>query len=179
MKKRRFRLKNHEELLVREAMPADAAQVLGHVQRIAEDSENLTFTAEEMALTVQEEEEILKRSKESENDVFLLGFIGEELVASLVFSGGKRSRVRHAGEFGMAVLKKKWNLGIGGILMDSLIDWARETKFIRKIHLKVRVDNEPAIHLYAKKGFKREGTLSRGFMVEGEFVDLLCMGYEL
>ncbi|MBO0797135.1 MAG: GNAT family N-acetyltransferase, partial [Ktedonobacteraceae bacterium] len=90
-----------------------------------------------------------------------------------------RPRTRHAGEFGISVLRKYWNLGIGGRMLTYLIDWARQSGIIRKINLRVRVDNLPAIHLYEKHGFVREGHITREFYLHGQFVDSYVMGLEI
>ena len=79
----------------------------------------------------------------------------------------------------MTVLRKYWNLGIGSRMLAYLLDWARETATIRKINLRVRVDNLPAIHLYEKYGFVQDGRLTREFYLHGQFVDAYIMGLQL
>ncbi|EJL20352.1 GNAT family N-acetyltransferase [Brevibacillus sp. BC25] len=50
---------------------------------------------------------------------------------------------------------------------------------IRKINLKVRSDNDSAIRLYRKLGFKELGTVTREFLIEDTFYDCLYMGIEI
>ena len=102
-----------------------------------------------------------------------------EIVGTLTFGAEKRPRVQHGGEFGMSVLRKYWNLGIGGRMLAYLIEWARQTQVIRKINLRVRVDNLSAIHLYEKYGFVREGRRTREFYLHGQFIDVFLMGLPL
>lgn len=71
------------------------------------------------------------------------------------------------GEFGMSVREESSGRGIGGLLLDALIDWGRRSAIVTKINLRVRTDNERAIHLYESRGFGCEGTISRDFVVEG------------
>ena len=174
-----FILKNNDRLVLREARQEDAERMLSYVKKISHESKNLTFTSDEFTLTAEKQKEIFENCKDSDNDLYLLGFIDGEIVSSINFVGGKRSRINHSGEFGMAVKKDKWNLGIGGLMLDVLVDWSKNTKIIRKINLRVREDNEPAIHLYEKKGFIVEGKISRGFQVDGEFIDHVCMGLSI
>ncbi len=174
-----FILKNNEHLVLREASQEDAEGMLSYVKKISLESKNLTFTPDEFTLTAEKQKEIFINSKNSDNDLYLLGFIDDEIVSSINFIGGKRSRINHAGEFGMAVKKDKWNLGIGGLMLDVLVDWSKNTKMIRKINLRVREDNKPAIHLYEKKGFITEGKISRGFQIDGKFIDHVCMGLSI
>ena len=179
METKSYKLKNNDQLVLREAELEDAKDMLRYIRQVSQESENLTFTANEFNVTVEKQEEILKNSNESLNDLYLLGLIDNEIVSSINYVGGKRSRIKHFGEFGMAVRKEKWNLGIGGLMIDALFDWAERTKIIRKINLKVRIDNEAAVHLYENKGFKTEGKISRGFSTNSGFVDLVCMGIEI
>lgn len=56
----------------------------------------------------------------------ILAFIEEQLVGQLVFTGGARPRVKHAGEFGITVLKEHWGKRVGSELISYLIKWAKE-----------------------------------------------------
>lgn len=64
--------------------------------------------------------------------------------------------------------------GIGSALVHHAIDWARKTE-IHRIQLSVVADNGPAVALYLKHGFEIEGTLNKGFRLEGRFHDVLIM----
>ena len=64
-------------------------------------------------------------------------------------------------------------------MLAYLLVWARHTHIIRKINLRMRVDNLSAIHLYEKYGFVREGRRTREFYLHGQFVDVFLMGLQL
>ncbi len=117
---------------------------------------------------MEEEENFLQKSKSSENQIFLLGFINNQIVATLNFAGGNHPRIQHTGEFGMSVAKEYWGMGIGSLMIDVLIDWAKKTEMIKKINLRVREDNSRAIHLYKKKGFQKEGTITDEIYLHGK-----------
>ena len=72
----------------------------------------------------------------------------------------------------MSILRSYWNLGVGSRMLAYLIEWARHTDAIRKINLRVRVDNLPAIHLYEKYGFVQVGRVTREFYLRGQFFDV-------
>ena len=51
--------------------------------------------------------------------------------------------------------------GIGSMLMEKLIEWAKHAKVVEKIELNVRASNSRARALYLKFGFEEEGRLKR------------------
>lgn len=172
-------LKNNLQLTFRHAEPSDAEQLLAFLNQVAGESENLTFGPGEFGLSVQEERAFLLQMAESPTSLYLIAEIAGEIAGTLTFSTGKRPRLQHAGEFGMNVLRSYWNLGVGSRTLAYLIKWARQTDAIRKINLRVRVDNLPAIHLYEKYGFVQEGRRTREFYLHGQFVDVYMMGLQL
>ena len=172
-------LKNNLWLTLRHAEPKDAEKVLAFLNQVAGESENITFGPGELGLSVEEERAFLRQTTESPTSFYVIAEIAGEIAGTLSFNAGKRPRLQHAGELGMTVLRKYWNLGIGSRMLAYLIDWARETGTIRKINLRVRVDNLPAIHLYEKYGFVQEGRLTREFYLHGQFVDVSIMGLQL
>jgi RimJ/RimL family protein N-acetyltransferase len=172
-------LKNNLKLTLRHAVPDDAEQLLVYLEQIANESENISFGPGEFGMGVEEEREFLQRSSETPTSFYLIAEIAGEIAGSLTFFTEKRPRLRHAGEFGISVVQKYWNLGVGHYMLTYFIDWARQTETIRKINLRVRVDNPPAIHLYEKHGFVREGMITRDFYLHGQFVDTYWMGLQI
>jgi RimJ/RimL family protein N-acetyltransferase len=172
-------LKNGRLLVLREAEPRDAENILAYIEQVAGESENLTFGPGEFELTVEQERAFLQMCFDSPTSLYLLAELDGELAGTLSFSAGKRRRIRHTGEFGISVAQAFWGLGIGGYLLAYLIDWARAGEIVRKINLFVRTDNLPAIHLYEKYGFVREGTQTREFYVRGQFIDVHLMGLQI
>lgn len=172
-------LANHLQLTLRPASPKDAEQVLAYLERVAGESENLAFGPGELGISLEQEQVFLQQAEAQPTDLYLLAEIEGEIVGVLTFSAEKRPRVQHGGEFGMSVLRKHWNRGIGGRILVYLIEWARQTRVIRKINLRVRVDNLSAVHLYEKYGFVHEGRRTREFYLHGQFIDVFLMGLQL
>lgn len=179
MQTRTHHLKNGLVLEIREAMPEDARALLEYVEGISGESDFLSFGPGEFELTEAEEAEFLRRYRDADTQLYLVGLIDDKLVSALTFSGGRRPRLRHSGEFGMSVRKKVWGLGIGSLMLDALIAWARETQIVNKINLRVRTDNQRAISLYQGKGFEIEGTIRKEVFLDGQYFDHHWMGLEL
>jgi RimJ/RimL family protein N-acetyltransferase len=64
--------------------------------------------------------------------------------------------------------------GVGKALMNALIDRARD-QGIRRLELQVFVRNSPAIALYEKLGFVRDGLHKMAFLKQGVWVDEYTM----
>ncbi len=173
------RLESGELLLLREATPTDAPQVVAYVEAIASESDFLTFGPGEFGITIEQEKAYLARALSRDNALYIIAIIDGEIVGSLSFAGGGRSRTAHTGEFGMSVRKGHWGKGIGTKLIRCLLQWCKESGVIRKVNLRVRTDNLRAIHLYKKMGFREEGIITREFQVGGVFYDSLAMGYAI
>ncbi len=176
--RREVQVKNHT-LLIREAEPNDAQSMIDYINIVAGESNNIGFGPGEFDVPVEKEEKILEHYAALENSIFLVGYIGDELVSVANFSSSTRPRMRHTGELGMSVLKKYWRHGIGEAMMRSLIGWAKDTGIIRKMNLAVATYNSAGIALYKKTGFRIEGTVTREMMIDGEFVDTHHMGLEI
>jgi RimJ/RimL family protein N-acetyltransferase len=171
-----YQLNSGQNLFIREALAEDAAQLLEFVNLVGRESDYLSFGSGEFNLSLSDEQKFLKKCYSSKNQLFILGFIDEQIIATLHFDGGERPRIQHAGEFGMSVAKKYWGLGIGSHMLDTLINWAKKTDIIRKINLRVRTDNTRAVHLYLRKGFKQEGLLRKEVYLNGKYYDYYWMG---
>ena len=173
---RTHELKNGLPLLIREAEAEDAKALITHVNSVGGESDYLTLGPGEFELTEREEAEFLRKCRASENQVYLLALVGDDIIGVLNFSAGHRPRVRHSGELGMSVRKAYWGQGVGSKLLDTLLGWARQTRIIKKINLRVRADNHRAILLYERKGFVREGTIHKEIFLDGVYYDLKWMG---
>lgn len=107
----------------------------------------------------------------------LVAQAGDELVGHIGLSAFlERPRRRHAATIGMAVADEWQGRGVGTKLMEAALDLADNWLDVKRIELEVFVDNEPAIRLYEKFGFVREGTCRQFALRDGEYVDVLIMG---
>jgi RimJ/RimL family protein N-acetyltransferase len=179
MHPRTHQLKDGRTLLIREAAPADAAAILDYIDAIASETDYLSFGPGEFGLTEEQEADILRRYRTAGNGLYIVGVVNNTIVSTLNFNGGQRPRTRHTGEFGVSVRKPYRGIGIGARMLDALIAWAADAGSITKINLRVRTDNHRAIRLYERKGFIREGTISREMRIAGEYYDHYWMGLEL
>lgn len=85
--------------------------------------------------------------------------------------------VSHILRLTIAVHEGHQGTGVGKLLMQHLIDWAKSAPGVEKIELHVRASNQAAITLYKKLGFVEEGRLKHRVKIsETEYIDDLTMG---
>ncbi len=173
---RTFTLRDGTVLTIRVGVPDDAAAMLEYLECVSGESDFLTFGPGEFEMTEAQEAAHLATVGDAPDHLHVVATDGGLIVACITFGTGRRQRVRHHGELAISVRRSHWGRGIGALLMDTLIDWARSVGSIRKVALRVRTDNARGIALYREKGFVVEGTLRREICVDGEYFDLLYMG---
>ncbi len=86
---------------------------------------------------------------------------------------------RHWCSLGVWVVSHGRGFGIGSALVESALAWARSEDFERVI-LEIFSSNEPAIALFCKFGFIREGRQEKLFVLPGlGYVDKVLMALEI
>ena len=165
------------QLQIRELQPDDAEVLIAYTKQIGGESDNLTFGADGFPVTVEKEREILQSMIDDPHSVMLGVWRGNDLIADGSLNSLPR-RMSHRAELGMTVSKANWNQGIGSMLMERLIQYAKDNG-IELIYLEVRKDNAAAIHLYEKFGFRQTGTLPAYFKIGNEYIDFISMCLDL
>ena len=164
------------DLEIREAQPADAQSLLAYMQElIREPGLDIPLAPDEFQMTVQEEEEFLRRLKTAENAVMFLAMSGREIVGEINLQGGTRQAMRHDAFLGMSVRKGWRGKGIGTRLMARAMEWAQGNPVVRRVELTVYARNAAAIHLYKKFDFKVEGRRRNKIFQEGRYLDDFVM----
>lgn len=166
----------NEEILITEAVPADAAGLLAYLKQAGAETDNLTFGAEGLPFTVESEAEYIAATHKAPGSYMVVAKCGGRIVGDASFAAQTRTRLCHRGEVGLAVLKDCWNQGVGTRLMQAVLDYARRAG-TELVTLEVRSDNAAAIHLYKKFGFVKTGSYPGFLKINGQWVDfdLMCL----
>jgi RimJ/RimL family protein N-acetyltransferase len=172
-------LSSGRTITVRTVGPDDARGVLEYVEAISTESTFLSFGPGEFGFTAEQERTRLAEYRDTANQLALLATLDGAIVGMLTFAARNRPRNAHTGEFGLSVRRSLWSEGTGGLLLDTLIEWAKTSGVVTKINLRVRTDNPRAIALYERKGFTFEGTIRRELLIDGVYYDHHLMGLVL
>lgn len=165
------------EIIIRETRPEDAEAIIAYLKRVGGETDNLTFGAEGLPVTVQQESGYIKSVADNPRAIMLTAWRDGELVGECSLSPFPR-RMQHRAELGITVAKAAWNSGIGSAMMEKLIAFACSSG-TEIINLEVRSDNSRAIHLYEKFGFRRIGTSPAYVRVDGIYQDAELMYLDL
>lgn len=156
------------EYIIKKASAAEAGALLEYLKEIGGETDNLTFGAEGLPFTIEEEAAYITRIEDSLDEIMLVAKKDGKIIGNASISRLPR-RMNHRGELGISVLKEYWNKGIGSQLLKRLLAWAKENGF-EVIELQVRSDNLAAIHLYEKYGFQKIGSHPAFFKLENEYI---------
>lgn len=86
------------------------------------------------------------------------------------------SRLSHVAHLAIALVPEVRGGGVGGALLDALIERATSAPGLRKVSLAVFADNVPAVALYRSRGFTKEGLRTQEVQgPDGTFRDDLLM----
>jgi len=172
----RHELKTGETAVVRTAALDDAAAVLAVAGSISEGD---TFTISlpgEFDMTVEQEKVWLEKHLNDPGNLALVAEVSGSIIGVLNFQSGSRQRVAHQGTFGVSVLEEWRDRGIGRALIVTLLDWATGNPCIEKVCLEVFANNDRAITLYHRLGFREEGRRSKSIKLgPDEYVDDILM----
>lgn len=163
--------------IIQKAKPEDAAALIEYLKIIGGETDNLTFGAEGLPVTVEEERAFLEKENADGRSVMLLVRENGKILADGHIQAMTR-RVSHRASLGITVLKEAWGRGIGTALMERLIAHAKENG-IEIIELQVRCDNTRAIRLYEKFGFVKIGHYPGCLKVDGKLIDCDLMNLYL
>lgn len=177
---RKITLKNGDICTLRNAAEKDGEQVLGVFNKTHAETDFLLSYPDESSFTAAQESDFLKEKTERENEIEIAAEINGKIVGTAgIEPVGRGFKVRHRADFGIAILKEYWGLGIGAALTNACIECARAAGY-SQLELNVIAENKAAAALYEKAGFKEYGRNPRGFRSRTTgFQELIYMRLEL
>jgi RimJ/RimL family protein N-acetyltransferase len=168
--------KDGQEFIIRQPTELDAENIIAYSKILFTSTDQVLTTAEEYNITVEDEKFWINNFNRNPNALILIAEFNLQIIGLLFFSSNSKKKNSHTGEFGVSVHPDFQRNGIGRILIETLLVWARENKQIEKVSLSVFDTNRPAIKLYSDLGFVEEGRQIKGIkQLTGEYVDIIQM----
>lgn len=153
---------------IRLIKPSDTQKFVDFYEKLARETDYLMFTPEEVSEKAAEEEKFI-RNYNDYKQVFI-AVEDDNIVGYLGVSRSRLSKTAQTAKFTIGVLNDCKQQGIATQLIEFAENWAKE-KGIRRLELTVVTENKPAVSLFEKTGFEKEGTRKNAVRINGEFYD--------
>jgi ribosomal protein S18 acetylase RimI-like enzyme len=150
-------------VLIETATDRDAGDVVELYRRVLAEGRWFISHHDEFKGDVASQTKIIRQWNTANNCRFWVALVDGVVVGAMSITGGDKDRTKHVGFIEIYVDQEARGLGVGRALMEGGFDWAEANPILRKLALHVFEDNQRAVELYQRSGFRIEGRL------EGEF----------
>jgi RimJ/RimL family protein N-acetyltransferase len=165
-------------LRVRQAEPGDAAELVLLASSIASEAQGWLLADSRWRSAGDERRYIRALHRHPDAALFVAEADGR-LVGRLSVMRDPHPSSAHVADLGLMVAASHRRRGVGSALMAAAEDWARGAK-VSKLELHVFPHNQPAIALYERLGYEREGYRVRHYRrPDGRFVDAILMAKQI
>lgn len=162
---------------IRKAEPGDAAPLVKLAESVGHEDGRWILSVDSWR-TIADERRYLKSVFRHPDAAVFVADEGGSVLARMSLSRDPHPASRHVADLGLMVDERHRRRGIGTMLLDAAVGWARLAG-VTKLELHVFPWNEPAIRLYESFGFEREGYRKRHYERDGELVDAILMAYKV
>jgi putative acetyltransferase len=160
-------------MIVRAAEPGDVRALVDLAAAVSAEPE-AWLLSEDGWRSVADERRYLRAIRRSPAAVVLLAEHDGAVVGRLSAARDTHPASAHVADVGLLVAASHRRRGVATELMRACEEWARGAQ-IRKLELHVFPHNAPAIALYERLGYEREGLRRAQYRRGDELVDVLLM----
>jgi RimJ/RimL family protein N-acetyltransferase len=163
------------DFTVRPADPSDAEALTRLAEQVSGEPEGWLISANGEWRSVGDERRYLKALRRYPNAaVFVAEQTDGTIIGRLSLARDAHPASAHVADIGLMVAQAVRRRGVGKALLRAAAEWARGAG-VRKLELHVFPWNAPAIQLYERFGFEREGFRKGHYLRRGEDVDAILM----
>jgi putative acetyltransferase len=165
---------------VRPADPSDAEALVRLAEAVSSEPEGWLISVDGEWRSVGDERRYLKAVRRYPHAAVYVAERQEDgaIIGRLSLARDTHPASAHVADLGLMVAADARRQGVGQALLEAAVAWASSAG-IRKLELHVFPWNEPAIRLYERFGFEREGERRAHYRRGDEFVDAILMAYSL
>jgi RimJ/RimL family protein N-acetyltransferase len=162
-------------MIVRRAEPGDAQGLKELGDAVGSEPEGWLVTTNGWR-SVADERRYLRAIRRYPHAAVFVAEDDGRIVGRLSIARDQHPASRHVADLGLMVAASHRRRGIGTALLEAAAEWARHTG-VSKLELHVFPWNEPAIALYERFGFMREGVRRAHYRRGDDYVDAVLMAY--
>lgn len=140
----------------RHAQPSDAKSLLMLMRKISQQTDFIITDTEQM--TTENQRRLIEQYLHQARCAMVVVECDGQFVGMGNLVADRHPRLAHIAEIGISLIEEYWGYGIGTMLAETIIDYARRHG-VEVIHLEVVSNNERAVRLYERLGFQTVGTL--------------------
>ncbi len=168
-----------EKFIVRPADPSDAEQLTHLAEAVSGEPEAWLISTDGEWRSVADERRYLKAVRRYPHAaVYVAEREDGAIVGRLSLARDTHPASAHVADLGLMVAQDARRQGVGRALLEASVDWAKASG-VRKLELHVFPWNEPAIQLYERFGFEREGFRKGHYSRAREDVDAILMAFAI
>ncbi|TML94753.1 MAG: GNAT family N-acetyltransferase [Actinobacteria bacterium] len=164
-------------MIIRRAEPADAEGLTRLGEAVGSEPEGWLVTTNGWR-EVADERRYLRAIRRYPNAAVFVAEDEGRIVGRLSIARDQHPASRHVADLGLMVAMSHRRRGIGTMLLEAALDWARHAE-VRKLELHVFPHNEAAIKLYENFGFVQEGYRRGHYRRGNDYVDAILMAFEI
>lgn len=154
---------------IRKVNIEDSESYLGMLNQLDNETKYMMYEPGERKTSIDEMRVSIGNIVEA-NKLLLTVEDEGKLIGFLSANRGFANRIKHSAYIVIGILKEYRGKKIGTKLFEELFQWAASNQ-ITRLELTVMTNNENAIKLYKKMGFKVEGLKEKSLMVDGNYID--------
>ena len=103
----------------------------------------------------------------------------DEIIGHIDLKSHNQNNTQHRAVMGMGVDRDNRKKGLGNLLIESIIAWAKNETSIEYIDLWVLSENNAAIRLYKRLGFKKIGEVEDMFRIDNNSHNYIMMAKKI
>ena len=163
---------------IRRAEPGDAQALVALAREVGAEPQGWLITRNSWRSVADERRYLKALRRHTGAAVYVADTDHGDIAARLSVARDPHPASRHVADLGLMVAAGHRRKGIGTALLEQAVVWAHETD-VSKLELHVFPHNAPAIALYEKFGFVREGYRRGHYRRGDELIDAVLMAYSV